>query len=605
MKCKQTFIGIMLCWLLAFAPFGFAANIFTTEGNGRLGSSLTGNDFGQVTNFTVVSTQHVTNVSYFLTVNGGAPFVVGDANFKDIGDNPATYFEPGNFQTYNADNEYTNVIRRNDNTLVIGFGVRLRDPSRSSSGMVSWEPTMQITNDSPNPITLEAMRYTQGNGNVTFSNIDTIAGSMDDIARYSYSGRVYIDPFGLTTSRQLDKDGDLLTQINAGGPGFVLNNIVANKDAPAESAFITEPFTIPPGGRIITNYTQNVNVVGVVNLEPIGVSVNFTAVGTSGDGNAGGLVIGGELTGPPLGGVENVQLPLARVSAVRRWSFATTIGSGATADITFTYDPATDGISDEDTLELATRNLLTSEWVEWNNIVRTPAADTITAVGITQDELNGMWILASTGDNSLPVFLSSFTAEWNGMSVSLNWRTEWETNNLGFSIYRGRTAEGPFEKIGFVDSTGSEHHTGYKFSDDSVAPEHIYWYYIEDVDLSGKTKKSRLIEVTADKQSIKTHLIPPQFALLQNYPNPFNPETWIPYELAVDAPVTIAIYDVKGQLIRQLNFGKREPGSYLTKQKAAYWDGKDRLGQVVSSGVYFYSLKAGAFQATRRLVIQK
>ena len=94
-------------------------------------------------------------------------------------------------------------------------------------------------------------------------------------------------------------------------------------------------------------------------------------------------------------------------------------------------------------------------------------------------------------------------------------------------------------------------------------------------------------------------------ALFQNFPNPFNPETWIPYALAHDASVNIRIYDVQGQLVRQMGLGQRPVGNYLTREAAAYWDGKDQLGEAVSSGVYFYTLKADTFQATRRMVILK
>lgn len=94
-------------------------------------------------------------------------------------------------------------------------------------------------------------------------------------------------------------------------------------------------------------------------------------------------------------------------------------------------------------------------------------------------------------------------------------------------------------------------------------------------------------------------------ALFQNFPNPFNPETWIPYALAHDASVNIRIYDIQGQLVRQMGMGQQPAGSYLTREAAAYWDGKDQLGEAVSSGVYFYTLKADTFQATRRMVILK
>lgn len=98
-------------------------------------------------------------------------------------------------------------------------------------------------------------------------------------------------------------------------------------------------------------------------------------------------------------------------------------------------------------------------------------------------------------------------------------------------------------------------------------------------------------------------VIPEETALLQNYPNPFNPETWIPYQLAEDSSVTISIYDVSGKLVHTLNIGQREAGVYLSKGRAAYWDGRIDTGEEVASGVYFYMIDAGSFRATRRMVI--
>ncbi|MBM3235710.1 T9SS type A sorting domain-containing protein [Candidatus Poribacteria bacterium] len=99
--------------------------------------------------------------------------------------------------------------------------------------------------------------------------------------------------------------------------------------------------------------------------------------------------------------------------------------------------------------------------------------------------------------------------------------------------------------------------------------------------------------------------VPEQSALLQNYPNPFNPETWIPYNLAHSSDVTVKIYNIQGQLVRTLNLGHREAGFYVDKESAAYWDGRNDTGEQVASGVYFYQIKAGTFNATKRLVILK
>ena len=109
-----------------------------------------------------------------------------------------------------------------------------------------------------------------------------------------------------------------------------------------------------------------------------------------------------------------------------------------------------------------------------------------------------------------------------------------------------------------------------------------------------------LLQVLAEMKSI-----PETTALLPNYPNPFNPETWIPYELAKDAEVTVTIYDVRGGVIRQLLLGYQRAGVYMSRGRAAYWDGRNQIGEPVASGVYFYTLAVEDFSATRRMLILK
>ena len=99
--------------------------------------------------------------------------------------------------------------------------------------------------------------------------------------------------------------------------------------------------------------------------------------------------------------------------------------------------------------------------------------------------------------------------------------------------------------------------------------------------------------------------IPDTTALLPNYPNPFNPETWIPYHLAQDAEVTLTIHDVRGVLVRELTLGHQAAGVYESRARAAYWDGKNEFDEPVASGLYFYTLTAGEFTATRKLLIRK
>jgi len=99
--------------------------------------------------------------------------------------------------------------------------------------------------------------------------------------------------------------------------------------------------------------------------------------------------------------------------------------------------------------------------------------------------------------------------------------------------------------------------------------------------------------------------IPDQTTLLPNYPNPFNPETWLPYHLSEAADVTLRIYSVDGKLVRKLTLGHQPAGIYQSRLRAAYWNGKNENGEPVASGLYFYTLTAGDFTATRKLLIVK
>ena len=100
-------------------------------------------------------------------------------------------------------------------------------------------------------------------------------------------------------------------------------------------------------------------------------------------------------------------------------------------------------------------------------------------------------------------------------------------------------------------------------------------------------------------------MTPHETQLLANYPNPFNPETWIPYRLAADADVRIRIYTTNGVLVRTLNLGHQPAGLYHQQSRAAYWNGKNELGESVASGIYFYTLTVGDFIGTRKMLIMK
>ena len=122
----------------------------------------------------------------------------------------------------------------------------------------------------------------------------------------------------------------------------------------------------------------------------------------------------------------------------------------------------------------------------------------------------------------------------------------------------------------------------------------VQTFYFNDVDTPASTNAAKAPPV-----------LPAETSLLPNYPNPFNPETWIPYQLAKPADVSVSIYAADGKLVRTLGLGHKQAGIYYDKSRAVYWDGKNRQGEPVASGIYFYTLTAGDFTATKKMLIRK
>ena len=150
---------------------------------------------------------------------------------------------------------------------------------------------------------------------------------------------------------------------------------------------------------------------------------------------------------------------------------------------------------------------------------------------------------------------------------------------------------------------------------DAAAPSYIA---IETLELDPATVHQWIAEAEAENDGslafrhgienlrrLLAVLLPEETVLLPNYPNPFNPETWIPYHLSEAADVTVRIYAADGVLVRTLALGHQVAGIYQNRARAVYWDGKNEVGESVASGVYFYTLTAGDFTATRKMLIRK
>ena len=188
---------------------------------------------------------------------------------------------------------------------------------------------------------------------------------------------------------------------------------------------------------------------------------------------------------------------------------------------------------------------------------------------------------------------------------------DWQSNSLKTGFIRthrsgGQQVPANYPKIQFDHIAGDQRFTGKTYrlgaallvgGNADGAPTYFFRY----------NRRGDRLDLFRDVNAAPTlsRDVSKQNALFANYPNPFNPETWIPYQLAEPAEVKVTIYAADGTLVRTLSLGHQSAGVYQSKGRAAYWDGRNAQGEPVASGVYFYTLTAGEFRATRKLLIQK
>ncbi|MCZ7609189.1 MAG: T9SS type A sorting domain-containing protein [Ignavibacterium sp.] len=191
----------------------------------------------------------------------------------------------------------------------------------------------------------------------------------------------------------------------------------------------------------------------------------------------------------------------------------------------------------------------------------------------------------------IPVELTSFSASVSENSVTLNWLTATELNNLGFEIQRQNSDDKnqkiEWTKIGFVPGFGTTvEPKSYSFIDSKLETGN-YNYRLKQIDLDGSFAYSNTINIKIEQPFV--------FTLDQNYPNPFNPVTSIQYAIANKQFVKLIVYDVLGNEIAVLVNEEKPAGEYKVTFNAAG----------LPSGVYLYQLKAGEFNSVRKLVLLK
>jgi hypothetical protein len=204
---------------------------------------------------------------------------------------------------------------------------------------------------------------------------------------------------------------------------------------------------------------------------------------------------------------------------------------------------------------------------------------------------DGKVVCFSGGTVQVPVEMPTFSASVYDGYVKLEWYTATETNNFGFEIEKRSGTflqnESEWHSIGFVAGSGTTTEIRvYSFIDDNISPGQ-YCYRIKQLDLNGQFEYSEIIEI-----EIKT---PAEYSLEQNYPNPFNPSTTINYSLKEKGLVTIKVFDILGNEVKTLLNSEQEAGKYQLEFDAS----------TLASGIYFYTLNAGDFISTKKMIFLK
>jgi len=198
-------------------------------------------------------------------------------------------------------------------------------------------------------------------------------------------------------------------------------------------------------------------------------------------------------------------------------------------------------------------------------------------------------LINNSTSNPLPVELSGFEANSNNSKVELNWTTVTEINNRGFEIER--KISGEWESVGFVKGNGTiTKPVKYFFNDDlkNLSFKGNILYRLRQIDFDGSYAFSNEVMVNINS-------IPIEYSLSQNYPNPFNPSTVIKYSLSENTLVVLKIYDILGTEVKTLVNKEMPAGTHSINFEAVN----------LSSGTYLYTIQAGNFVQTKKMLLVK
>ncbi len=281
---------------------------------------------------------------------------------------------------------------------------------------------------------------------------------------------------------------------------------------------------------------------------------------------------------------------ITAISADRFWQFGATFGNFS-VDVSFDLS-GVNGIDNIGNIRILHRSHADSAWTTLDPATYTINGNVISVAGISSFSEFGV---GSTGENPLPVELTTFTGSAGNEGIILNWNTATEVNNYGFQVERQKVkGESEWEIIGFVEGHGNSNSPkDYTFVDSDKLIGMVK-YRLKQIDIDGAFEYSDIVEVNLNPN------LPAKFKLTQNYPNPFNPTTTINYaipsvEIRHALSVQLTIYDALGREAATLVNESKTPGNYSVQFDASK----------LSSGIYYYTLRAGDFTATKKMILVK
>ncbi len=243
---------------------------------------------------------------------------------------------------------------------------------------------------------------------------------------------------------------------------------------------------------------------------------------------------------------------------------------------------------------------------QWYDLSPTFGADSTIVViptlskGASKGELI---IVLDNGSGTLPVELTSFLATITAYNkVQIKWVTQSETNVSGYRIYRGISEymDEATSLGAFIPATNTSHMQVYQYVDEELTDPGTYYYWLENLDLDGSSMLHGPVQVMFNSTGPEAPSIPVIPGVNNIYPNPFNPNTTIRFGILEKGEVQLVIYNLKGQIVRNLLKETKNQGTY-----DVLWNGKDNNGRSVSSGVYVVKMKVGRQTWNSKLVLSK